>query len=270
MDEKVKQEIANINKKFDESIIELKNVSAVDEQTFKRVTTKIDDKVDDLKEFIDKKLRRIRDMTSSNSVIPTGDVKVDELQNSIKELNNNFKKFQAKINEDIINMKSNVQDPQNLFVNAELEANSKSRSKFTVKPDSPKKTNKSIKKSTIENIAEDIKNSEFGEYEKESSPHRVHSLEDELGESMERPLDEAQEHEEQEEHEEDEEQKENVIIRLSKQSSIQNQKIADQIDILMGKEMEQLKKEMRQLTNLWERLKIKVIDNAKEVQINRE
>ena len=68
----------------------------------------------------------------------------------------------------------------------------------------------------------------------------------------------------------DEEHREINITRSSRHSTIQNQKIANQIDLLVGKEISELKENMQELTNLCERLKMKVIDNANEVQINRE
>ena len=207
-------------------------MSAVDEQTFRKVTNNIDDKVEDIKEFIEKKLKRLREMSSTNNVVPIGDAKIEELQNSIKEINNNFKKFQSRISEDISNIKISNPDQMNLFIEAEREAESKSRSKFAIKPDSPKKTNKSMKKSTVENAKEDVKYSEEIEDEKESSPQRAYTLEDELRESMERPLDEE---------EEQVEQKEVNVTRSSRHSTLQNQKIANQIDNLVGKEIEEIK-----------------------------
>ena len=127
MDEKLQEEITNINQKFDQNVAELKNISAVDEKVFKEVTSNLDDKINKIIIQFERKYKRLKDKASTTSIIPVSDSKGDDLDNLAQEVDEKFNNFWREINEEISNLKTMFNEHQGILAEVRREAEIKSR-----------------------------------------------------------------------------------------------------------------------------------------------
>ena len=55
--------------------------------------------------YLINKLKRMKNQGSTNNVTSSVDIKVEEFYNSLKDIEDQFKKFQFKVTEDVANLK---------------------------------------------------------------------------------------------------------------------------------------------------------------------
>ena len=263
INEKLKDEISKIKRKFKREPIETQNTSSIDEETLKEITSGIFEKIENLKAQFDRKFRQFKDQTSTTSVIPVNEGNFDELHSFAREVNDKFKQIQSKFASEIENLKSMFQESQSILANVQKESELRSRTMSFNKPDSIKKNNKSIRKSINNGQINngDINPSEFEQIKVQEG--RIETYEDMMSNSS---------YTEQKQMEEESNSYKEKRLRTisSKHSSYYNKKVSNQIELLVSNDIKDIRKQLKDVFNMLNKFRVTLNQNSNDIQIARE
>ncbi|CAI2380363.1 unnamed protein product [Moneuplotes crassus] len=108
---KLQEEINTINSKFEQSIVELKNVSSVDEGTFNRAIQSIQEKSQKYQEMVESQISKAdEDHHNALSQIQNNDSLLSNIKNDFDKFTQEFEKYKQDIAQKIIRVEENSQE----------------------------------------------------------------------------------------------------------------------------------------------------------------
>ena len=237
-------------------------MSAVDEKTFKKAISTMDDKIYDLEDSVVKKLKNLKQSLQTGKDVELEQI-VQNLQTEIKKNNKSLFNAQEGLQNEIADLKVKLENMQKSFKGTERGSVKRSLTKSSIKLLSPKKGTASVRNSTIED-----------QKDLSPDPRAITEIEEEFKGSIEMALSEEDEGEMFDENNEDyspfqKQQSKSQNTKSSKVVSWNTQKITDKIEHFVGDDLSRLKHQMNEIVRMIDSLKFQTLENSQEIEINR-